>query len=126
MREAEDGLVRVLGRVAERGSVNALKLVLRGFEVYTLVSSVGKGGRALEAVLPATRDRLEGALFRLGRTSTFDGLLRVTLSSSRPISSKWPMSAMTLPSSPLSKDWKEDVFELFEVVIPGGESGLGR
>jgi hypothetical protein len=35
------------------------------------------------------------------------------------------MSAMTLASS-LSKDWKDEVFELFEVVIPGGESGLGR
>jgi hypothetical protein len=59
VREAEDGLVKVFGRVAERGSVNALRLVLRGLEVYTFVSRVGKGGRALEAVLPATRDRLE-------------------------------------------------------------------
>jgi hypothetical protein len=43
-------------------------------------------------------------------------------SSLRPISSKWPMSARTLPSSL----WKEEVFELLEDVMPGGESGLGR
>lgn len=51
--------------------------------------------------------------------------MRVALSSSRPMSSKWPTSARTLPSS-LPKDWKEDDLELLEAVMPGGEPGLGR
>lgn len=41
------------------------------------------------------------------------------------MSSKWPMSAKTLPSS-LSKEWKDDDFELLDIVMPGGESRLGR
>ncbi len=49
--------------------------------------------------------------------------LGVARSSSRPMSSKWPMSARTLPSS-LCCDWKDDDTELLEVVMPGGVPGL--
>jgi hypothetical protein len=42
------------------------------------------------------------------------------------MSSKWPTSANTLPSSLWSDDWKEEDLELLDVVIPGGDPGLGR
>jgi hypothetical protein len=38
------------------------------------------------------------------------------------MSSKWPTSLRTLPSS-WREEWKEEVLELLEVVIPGGEFG---
>jgi hypothetical protein len=41
------------------------------------------------------------------------------------MSSKWLVSARTLPSSPF-RDWKEEDLELLEVVIPGGEPGFGE
>lgn len=114
-----------LPRGAVRGSVKAVKLVLLGLEAYTLVCRVGKGGRFLGAFLADARFLLEGCLVgRVGRILISEGLLRVVVSSSRPISSKWLMSARTLPSS-LLREWKEDDLELLEVVIPGGDPGLG-
>lgn len=47
----------------------------------------------------------------------------VDRSSSSPMSSKWPMSASTLPSS-LCCEWKEDAAEPLEVAMPGGVPGL--
>lgn len=44
-------------------------------------------------------------------------------SSLRPMSSKWLTSVSTLSSEPI--ELRDDDFEDFEVVIPGGEPGLG-
>lgn len=116
-----------------RGSVSPAVLVLRGFAVYKLFRRLGKdrlGAGTLR--LPTTRVRpaadggfwvvVEGGVMR--RVRIWAEALGVTpVSSLRPISSKWPMSAMTLPSS-LLREWKEEDFELLEVVMPGGEPGL--
>ena len=131
-----EGRVLELAGDKDRGSAKALRLVLRGSVIWRLVCRLGNdllglGRRLAEG---AARFRLTIVLLGLERWprtgeddkrrgSGLEGLLRLTLSSPRPMSSKWPVSAMTLPSS-LVADWKEDDLELLEVVMPGGDMGL--
>lgn len=120
-------LDRRIGETGRVGSVRTVRLVLRGLEMDRRFGNedCGLGARVPEASVRTplgSGEEGEGALSLRGRLN-WEELVMVA-SSSRPMSSKWPMSPPKLPSSLRRDDWNEEDLELLEPVIPGGELGV--